>query len=42
MTEEYNRFVNFYKTKSIIDYSMIDVTNDQRLDKKHKLMVNFY
>ncbi|XP_050310841.1 uncharacterized protein LOC126746579 [Anthonomus grandis grandis] len=42
ITEEYNRFVDNYKTRSLIDYSKIEVTNDQLLDKSNKNIVTFF
>lgn len=42
ITEEYNRFVHLYKTKSIIDYSKIEISNSQLLDKSNKNIVTFF
>lgn len=40
--EEYNRFVNLYDTASLIDYSKIEITNTQLLDKTNKNIVTFF
>lgn len=42
ITEEYNTFVNLYKIRSIIDYSKIETSNSQLLDKSHKNIVTFF
>lgn len=42
LTEEYNTFVHAYKTKSIIDYSKIETSNEQLLDKTHKNILTFF
>ncbi|XP_050316234.1 uncharacterized protein LOC126750624 [Anthonomus grandis grandis] len=42
ITQDYNRFVNLYSTQSIIDYSKIEISNSQPLDKSHKNIVSFF
>ena len=42
MTDEYNRFVENYKTRSLIDYSKIEFSNEQLLDKSNKNIVTFF
>lgn len=42
LKEEYNTFVNLYKTKSIIDYSKFEISNSQLLDKSNKNIVTFF
>ena len=42
ITEEYNNFVDLYKSKSIIDYSKIEFSNSKLLDKSHKNIVTFF
>lgn len=41
-TDEFNRFVYLYKTKSLIDYSKVDISNAQLLDKSHKNILSFF
>lgn len=42
ITEEYNRFVDLYKSKSLIDYSKIEFSNLKLLDKSHKDIITFF
>lgn len=39
---EYNKFVTLYDSQSLIDYSKINITNNQLLDKQHKNIITFF
>jgi len=42
ITNEYNTFTHLYKTTSMNDYSKIEISNLQLLDKSHKNIVTFF
>ena len=42
ISEEFNTFVKLYKTKSLIDYSKIQISNKQLLDKENKNILTFF
>lgn len=42
ITQEFNTFVDLYKTQSLINYSKIDFSNSQLLDKTHKTILTFF
>lgn len=37
MTAKYNGFADFNNTKSLVDYSKGQISNEQLLNKSHKL-----
>ena len=42
MVQEYNKFTKMYKTTSLIDYSKVEISNSQLLDKNHKNIIGFF
>lgn len=40
--QEFDTFSNLYKTKSLIDYSKIQISNKQLLDKENKNIITFF
>ncbi|XP_072384610.1 uncharacterized protein [Diabrotica undecimpunctata] len=42
MSEELDKFIELYRTKSIIDYSKIETSNTDLLDKSNKNIVTFF
>ena len=42
ITQEYNLFTDLYKSQSVIDYSKIEISNDQLLDKTHKNIITIF
>lgn len=42
ITEEYNKFVHFYHSKSLIDYSKIGIPNEQLPDNSHNIIVTIF